>query len=93
MTNDRTPFWSNSIEEIATDLKSNLVKGFSANEVETRLRKASSNTIAENQHVSDLRLLFNQFKSPFMALLLFADVLSFFRGTCRCLNHIQYHKF
>ncbi len=61
-------------------LHSNITKGLSAEEGESRLRKRGGNTLVENKHVSDLRLLFNQFKSPFMALLLFADALSFFLG-------------
>ncbi|HUH45591.1 MAG TPA: magnesium-translocating P-type ATPase [Arenibacter sp.] len=73
-------FWSRSIKEMETLLKSDLTKGLSAQEARFRQRKSGTNTISESRHVSDLHLLFDQFKSPFMALLLFADVLSFYLG-------------
>ncbi|WP_339657036.1 hypothetical protein [uncultured Maribacter sp.] len=44
------------------------------------MRKATSNTITESQHVSDVRLLFVQVKRPYRSLLLFADVPSYFLG-------------
>ncbi|TLP74293.1 cation-transporting P-type ATPase [Maribacter sp. ACAM166] len=41
---------------------------------------AGTNTIVENKHVLNLLFLFNQFKNPFMAQLLIADILAFFLG-------------
>lgn len=73
-------FWSKSIEEMEIILNSNRTNGLSTVDAKSRLRKSNSNVISENKHVSDLRLLLNQFKSPFMALLLFADILSFYLG-------------
>tara|TARA_R110002167_G_scaffold43788_3_gene132132 strand:+ start:1488 stop:4007 length:2520 start_codon:yes stop_codon:yes gene_type:complete len=80
MTNSKTPFWSSSVEEIAKGLNTDLNNGLLADDASVRLQKSGANTTVENKHLSDLRLLINQFGSPFMALLLFADILSFFLG-------------
>lgn len=65
-----------SVSEVAIELKTNIDMGFSAAEVETRLKEYGSNQLlkAERPHV--FRLFFNQFKNSFIILLLGAAVIS-----------------
>lgn len=74
------PFWSKTPQELAEQLNANLTTGLSFKDAEIRLKNEGHNTIIDNQYKSDLNLILTQFKSPFMILLLFADILSFVLG-------------
>ena len=80
MAKSIAPFWTKYSDEVVEELNSNPEKGLTQEEIKMRTEKASATTLAPNSHLSDFWLLFNQFRSPFMALLLFADILSFFLG-------------
>ena len=80
MAKSIAPFWTKYSDEVVEELNSNPEKGLTQEEIKIRTEKAGAITLAPNSHVSDFWLLFNQFRSPFMALLLFADILSFFLG-------------
>lgn len=77
---NEVPFWSRNIEELITQLQGDTKKGLDSNEAEKRLRSIGKNTISKELFSSDFLLLINQFRSPFMVLLLVADGLSFFLG-------------
>ncbi len=68
MVQENVFFWKMPVEQVVTELNSDLIKGLNAQEVESRFWKNGSNTMVKNKHLSDLNLLFNQFKSPFMVL-------------------------
>lgn len=80
MKNQFKDIWNHSVEEMVIELSTDTDKGLSASEAESRLKLMGKNSISEDTYSSDLMLLINQFKSPFMILLLLADGLSFFLG-------------
>jgi Mg2+-importing ATPase len=65
-----------SIENLNTDLE----KGLSEEEARKRLSIYGYNTLRKKEYFPNLKLFLNQFKSPFILLLLAAAVLSYFLG-------------
>jgi Mg2+-importing ATPase len=72
-------FWSKSAEELAAQLGAS-GEGLSAQEAQRRLRMREASTQRGREMPTWLRLLWNQFKSPLVLLLIFAMVLSFLLG-------------
>lgn len=56
------------------------VLGLSQEEAKKRLKKYGFNTIRERKRLSDTQILLNQFKNPYLLLLLFTAILSLFLG-------------
>ena len=75
---DRT-FWSSSVEELALQLGST-TNGLSQAEAASRLRTHGPNVLRAHVSRGWIVLLWNQFKSPLVLLLMFAMTLSFLLG-------------
>jgi Mg2+-importing ATPase len=72
-------FWSKSAEELAAQLGAS-GEGLSAQEAQHRLRMREASTRRRREMPTWMRLLWNQFKSPLVLLLIFAMGLSFLLG-------------
>ena len=70
---------SQTPEEIARDMETSLTDGLSREEVEKRLKNYGKNAI-EIQSLRWWKILFRQFSSPFVYLLVGAAILSVFFG-------------
>ncbi|MGC8869411.1 MAG: cation-transporting P-type ATPase, partial [Sulfurihydrogenibium sp.] len=68
------------ILELARKLNTDLEKGLTQKEAQKRLKLYGYNTVEDKRSFSDIKLFLNQFKSPFILLLLAAATLSFFLG-------------
>jgi Ca2+-transporting ATPase len=66
-----------TIEEATVLLKSDTEQGLSIEEAKERLERFGLNAITETKAISPLQILFNQFKSPIVFLLLIAAGMSF----------------
>lgn len=77
MNSASTPFWSQPTDQLFTSLKST-VDGLSDAEAVRRLQQFGPNGLKAGQQVTVLRLLFNQFKSPLVLILVFAVIVSAF---------------
>lgn len=62
------------------DLNTDLNNGLSEEEAQRRLKLYGHNILKEKENFSDIKLFLNQFKSPFILLLLSASILSYFLG-------------
>ena len=75
--NPQPPFWSLSTEEILQRTHS-AAAGLSRQEASQRLIQYGANQLKQTHKSSTWMLLFNQFKSPIILILIFAAVLSIF---------------
>lgn len=75
-----TPFWNQTLDALLQALQTNADTGLTQAEANRRFRQFGANTIHESRNLSNLQLLWRQFSSPFMLLLLFTDGLSFTLG-------------
>jgi P-type Mg2+ transporter len=71
------PFWSLSVDRVLTELHSS-ANGLSDREAKQRLIKYGANSLKQQRKSSAIGLLFNQFKSPIVLILMFAAALSIF---------------
>ncbi|ACN99563.1 magnesium-translocating P-type ATPase [Sulfurihydrogenibium azorense] len=69
-----------NIAELVKKLNTDIEKGLTEEEAKRRLKIYGYNTIKEEDRFSDLKLFINQFKNPFILLLLFASFLSYLLG-------------
>jgi Ca2+-transporting ATPase len=65
-----------SVSEVAIELKTNIDIGFTAGEVETRLKEYGANQLLKADRPHAYRLFLNQLKNSFIILLLGAAILS-----------------
>lgn len=70
-------FWEISADDLLRQLSTS-VSGLTESEAEKRLKTYGPNTLGEKKETSALMLLFSQFKSPIILLLLFSAILSFY---------------
>ena len=79
MENIRTDFTfhATTVEEAAVLLQSDVLQGLTTNQVKERIGQFGLNTITEEKTLTPFQILFNQFKSPIVLLLLFAAGMSF----------------
>lgn len=77
---DRNFPWSLTFEEVIQDLDSNLQDGLSDRQVKNRLSKFGKNKLREYKRKSILQILFDQFKSLIILLLVVAAIASFLFG-------------
>ncbi|WP_297890521.1 HAD-IC family P-type ATPase, partial [Sulfurihydrogenibium sp.] len=68
------------ITELYKNLNTDLENGLSEKEAKERIKIYGYNTLKERKSFSDLKLFINQFKNPFILLLLSATFLSYFLG-------------
>lgn len=68
-----------NIEDVFSELKTSN-KGLSEKDALDRRKFLGSNTISTSKHLSAFAILINQFKNPFIFLLIVASALSFFLG-------------
>ncbi len=71
-------FWQLSIQDALKKLGVDAAEGLSHAEAEKRLKKHGENALRPQKRFKALRLLFSQFNTPFVYLLLIAILLSFF---------------
>ncbi|MCK5598305.1 cation-transporting P-type ATPase [bacterium] len=69
-----------TIEELKDNYKTDIVSGLTQEQAQERLTKYGRNVLEEGEGVSPLKILFNQFKSLIVLLLLAAAVVSFLIG-------------
>ncbi len=75
--NNPAPFWTQSPNRLLATFNST-ADGLSSDEAARRLRQFGLNTLKAGQQITALRLLFNQFKSPLVLILVFAVIVSAF---------------
>ena len=71
------PFWSKPVNDVAQSINSS-VSGLSEKDAQTVLKLAGPNRIQSKEKITPLGLLFNQFKSPIVLILVFATLVSAF---------------
>ncbi len=79
-TSDDRPFWTATASEMMRRMETT-TQGLSADEAARRLRATSSDRLEQHRRTSDLFLLFSQFKSPIILLLIGAAILSLALGS------------
>jgi Mg2+-importing ATPase len=77
MNHSQTPFWSVPSSELLQQLQTT-PQGLMSDEVQQRLLRYGSNLLKPKKKSDALTLLFAQFKSPIILILIFAAGLSFF---------------
>jgi P-type Mg2+ transporter len=77
MDQNSNPFWSIPGAELLNTLQSS-AGGLTTNEAKQRLTKYGANRLKPQKRSDVLTLLFSQFKSPIILILLFATILSLF---------------
>jgi Mg2+-importing ATPase len=77
MDQNSNPFWSISGTELLNTLQT-AAGGLTTNEAKQRLTKYGANRLKPQKRSDVLTLLFSQFKSPIILILLFATILSLF---------------
>lgn len=75
--NPQSPFWSLSGDQVLEQTHSTTA-GLSRQDAKQRLNEYGANSLKQTQKTSALMLLFNQFKSPIILILIFAAMLSIF---------------
>lgn len=70
-------FWANSIEQVASELSTDIKKGLDTHEVEKRLKHYGSNSIVMKKKTKPWVIFIRQFKSPVIYILLAAAVVAF----------------
>ncbi len=83
MSQPLPPFWSVSSDELFKQLvwgpaTGTIQQGLTSNEAQLRLKRYGANLLKPKKEASTLTLLFSQFKSPIILILLIAAGLSFF---------------
>ncbi|GAP12431.1 magnesium-translocating P-type ATPase [Longilinea arvoryzae] len=73
-----TQYWSQTPETLGSRLNTSLKDGLSPAEAAQRLKSVGPNQIRKKARATPLRLLFNQFKSPIVLILLGATLISAF---------------
>lgn len=73
------PFWSQSADEILKSLKTSS-QGLSSVEAKSRFASDGPNAIKQKKRSTSLKLLFSQFTSPIIIILILAATLSMFLG-------------
>ncbi|MFO8089611.1 MAG: cation-transporting P-type ATPase [Desulfatiglandaceae bacterium] len=73
-------YWAQSCQDVLESLQVSVEKGLDKKEIERRHRKYGSNHLREIKRKSGLSIFIEQFKSPIMALLAVAAILSFSFG-------------
>lgn len=68
------------LQQLIKQLNTDIEKGLSEEESKRRLKIYGYNTVKGKEYFSDLKLFINQFKNPFILLLLFASVISYLLG-------------
>ncbi len=68
-------YWNKTIKELSEELGSSQ-EGISSSEAQDRLSEYGLNTLSSKKKLSGLEILFNQFKSPIILILVFATVVS-----------------
>jgi P-type Mg2+ transporter len=81
MADKKLKFWALSSDEVLSYLGTSL-SGLSGEEVGRRLMTYRGYTLNGKEKYRTLKLLFSQFKSPILWILLFAIGISFFLGEC-----------
>ena len=79
MTDQKARFWSLSAEALLEQLKTTR-DGLSSSEAKTRLASFGPNVLQARKRRNTAGLLFSQFKSPIILILIFAAILSMFVG-------------
>ncbi|MFZ4662655.1 MAG: magnesium-translocating P-type ATPase [Caldilineaceae bacterium] len=74
---NQNPFWSQPLDRLLTSLNSSAV-GLTSAEAARHLQQYGPNTLKAGRQVTALGLLFNQFKSPLVLILVFAVIVSAF---------------
>jgi P-type Mg2+ transporter len=77
MNSENISFWSLPADRVLTELHSS-TDGLSDQEAKQRLIKYGANSLKQQRKSSAIGLLFNQFKSPIVLILMFAAALSIF---------------
>jgi P-type Mg2+ transporter len=77
MNPQNPPFWSLPTDQVLQQTHSTTA-GLSGQEAKQRLSQYGANSLKKTQKTSALMLLFNQFKSPIILILIFAAMLSIF---------------
>ncbi|MFM2383499.1 MAG: hypothetical protein RIQ72_71, partial [Candidatus Parcubacteria bacterium] len=76
-------YWNQSPEDIAKSLESDIVYGLTEQHATDRLKHIGKNILHSKRNHAALMILFNQFKSPLILVLLVAAVITFF------VSHLQ----
>jgi Mg2+-importing ATPase len=74
---NQNPFWSQPLDRLLTSLNSSAA-GLTSAEAARHLQQYGPNTLKAGRQVTALGLLFNQFKSPLVLILVFAVIVSAF---------------
>ena len=69
-------FWHLSFEETAEVFETDIEKGLSAQEVQSRLLAFGNNTISVSKKMPGLKIFLNQLKSPLILILIFAGIVT-----------------
>lgn len=75
--NSPSPFWNLSTDQVLEQTHSKTA-GLSREDAKQRLSQYGANSLQQKHKSSALMLLFNQFKSPIILILIFAAILSIF---------------
>ncbi|MFC1801300.1 calcium-translocating P-type ATPase, SERCA-type [Nanoarchaeota archaeon] len=73
-------YYEKEVEQVLGGLKTSKDQGISHDEAESRLHEYGLNIIQEEVKISPLKILFDQFKSPLILILVAAVVISLFLG-------------
>ncbi|QQS23114.1 HAD-IC family P-type ATPase [bacterium] len=73
-------YWSLSVQDTTELLVTDITDGLSEEEAAARLQKYGRNAIEHGRHLSKLRIVLNQFKSPLIIVLLIAGVVTLLIG-------------
>jgi Mg2+-importing ATPase len=68
-------FWSREAQDLIAELKTG-VEGLAAEEAAERLRRFGPNTVDEHEELAAISLLFRQFESPLVLILVFGAAIS-----------------
>ncbi|RXK86484.1 cation-translocating P-type ATPase [Filimonas effusa] len=74
----QTPIYHSDVQEVASELKTDISKGLTADDASRRLEEYGRNATAQSKRAHPFIILLNQLKSPVVYLLLVAAGLSFF---------------
>ena len=75
-----TPFYNQSIEEVAQGLETDPVSGLKTEEIQKRIEKYGKNSLVQKKNRSFLAMFIAQFKSFMIILLIIAAVISGIMG-------------
>ncbi|WKV08805.1 calcium-transporting P-type ATPase, PMR1-type [Thermoanaerobacterium sp. CMT5567-10] len=72
--------WILDIDEVSSNLKTDVKKGLSSEEAKKRLEKYGPNNLSEKKKRTALSMLLDQFKDYMVIILIIASIVSFFLG-------------